>query len=252
MVSTPAAVLLGTAGAAGVLVASTLPGDLGTALLLTSGVVPSLILSGALHRTRSALAHTSWQRHRLAGELAVTDEQLRRLADRVDTLSDGQYDDAAELERTRRQLRRARVELATSRAMLSGIREELGRGRSDAAAATAARDEARSLANAAMGEAEAAAETARRAEAALARATGHGWRAPVRVEGQRSFASVDLRIFDAFAEADMGDEDAVLDAPVRRGRHAASPPLTPVVVSPPLRIAAGPRTVRPSGARDVA
>jgi hypothetical protein len=244
LLSTPTTALVAVGGTAGVLVGSTVTGDLGTAMILAASLFPSVVLGGALHRARTALAHESWQRHRLAGEVAVADEQMRRLADRVDTLSDERHDDGAELERTRRQLRRARVEVATSRAVLAGVREEAVRARSAVEAATAARDEARAIANVALAEAEAAAETARRAEAALARATDpdreDAWRPPVRVEGQRSFASVDMRVFDAFLEADMADEHAVLDAPARRGRHAAEPALDPV--APPAAPASAPRT----------
>jgi hypothetical protein len=233
-VTTTTTFLLAAGGAAGVLAGSTVAGDVGTLVMLASSLVPSVVLGGALHRARTDLAHESWQRHRLAGEVAVSDDQLRRLADRVDTLSDQRQDDGVELERTRRQLRRARVELATSRAVLAGVREEVARSRSALDAATAARDEARAATNLALAEAEAAAEAARRAEAALARAVdpdrSDAWRPPVRVEGQRSFASVDMRVFDAFLEADMADEDAVLDAPARRGRHAAAPALDPVAV----------------------
>ena len=52
------------------------------------------------------------------------------------------------------------------------------------------------------------------------------WRPAVRVAGQRSVASVDLRVFDAFTETDLAEEDAALDAPARRGRHAAPTDLT--------------------------
>lgn len=230
--STTSAVLLAAAGVAGVLVGSTLDAGTGTALMVASSLVPSVVLGSALVRARTDLAHESWARHRLAGEIAVSDDQLHRLADRVGSLVDQHSDDTAVLERTRAQLRRARVETATSRAVLAGVREQAARSRSMAEAAVAARDEVRAQADAALAEAEAAAEAARRAEAALARAgdsqaLAELWRPPARVEGQRSFASVDMRVFDAFLEADMADEDAVLDAPARRGRHAADPALAP-------------------------
>ncbi len=230
---TPAAVLLVGAGLAGVLVGSTLDAGAGTAVMAVSALVPPVVLGGALARARTALAHETWQRHRLAGELTVTDTQVRRLSDRVGLLADQGVDDAAELERTRRQLRRARVELAGSRGVLAGAREEAATARTaaDAAARAAglARDEARASVERAVAEAAAAVRSAREAAAEALAAAGTlaaagdpaGWRPTARVEGQRSFASVDLRVFDAFTEADMADEDAVLDAPVRRGRHVA-------------------------------
>lgn len=223
---TSATVLLAATGAAGVLVGSTLDPSAGSVLMLTSALVPSVVLGGALARARTALERSQHQRHRVAGELAVSDEQLRRLADRLERQTDAAADSAAELERTRRQLRRARVEVATSRAGIAGAREEAARARSAAVQLAAARDEARAAANLAEAEAEAALEAARRAEQALERAgvpdRALPWTAPARVAGQRSFASVDMRVFDAFTEADMADEDAVLDAPARRGRHAAT------------------------------
>ena len=231
---TPATVLLTAAGLAGVLVGSTLDAGLGTAVMSVSALVPSVVLGGALARTRTALASESWQRHRLAGEVAVSDEQVRRLADRVDRLADQGVDDAAELERTRRQLRRARVELAGSRAVLAGARDAAARDRAAADQASAAasrpgppptppappatRPVPGSSAPSPRPQA-----AAREADELARTATGEqaAWRPAVRVEGQRSFASVDLRVFDAFTEADLADEDAVLDAPVRRGRHVA-------------------------------
>jgi hypothetical protein len=220
---TPATVLLASAGLGGVLAGSTLDGGVGTAVMAVSALVPSAVLAGALARTRTALAHEGRQRHRLAGEVAVSDEQLRRLADRVGRLSDQGVDDAAELERTRLQLRRARVELAGAKAVLAGVREDAARALGAADAARAARDEARARVERAVAEAEAAARAAAEADALVRSAVPEpaGWRPALRVDGQRSFASVDLRVFDAFTEADLADEDAVLDAPVRRGRHVA-------------------------------
>ena len=83
-----------------------------------------------------------------------------------------------------------------------------------------------------MAEAAAAARLALEADLAARTATGEaaGWRPAARVVGQRSFASVDLRVLDAFTEADLADEDAVLDAPVRRGRHVAQLDLAPAAV----------------------
>ena len=107
---TSATVLLGAAGLASVLVGSTLDAALGTVVMAVSASLPPVLLGGALARSRTALAHEGWQRRRLAGEVAVSDEQIRRLADRVDRLADHGLDDAAELERTRRQLRRVRVD----------------------------------------------------------------------------------------------------------------------------------------------
>ncbi|WP_380169163.1 hypothetical protein [Jannaschia sp. R86511] len=265
--------LLASTGVAGVLVGSTVDAGAGTAIMVGASLLPSAVLGSRLVRARTDLAHESWLRHRLAGEVAVSDDQLRRLADRVEALTDRSSDHAAELERTRVQLRRARVELATSRAVLAGVREQVARARSATQVATASRDDARSLANAARAEAEAAAATARRAEAALARAEAgvrDPWPAPAQVVGQRSFASVDLRVFDAFAEADLAADDAVLDAPARRGRHAAGPALDPVADAtraarraeheaataaravPTRTVAAGGAGLRGSGARDVA
>lgn len=228
-------VLLAAGGLAGVLVGSTLDPGAGTALMVASSVLPPAVLGAALSRTSTDLVEETRHRHRLAGRVAVADEQLSRLGDRVEVLADEAHDRAAETERARAQLRAARVELATSRAALAGVREQATRGRSAVAAAVAARDEARQVANAALVEAEDAVTAARRAEAALARAedgttVAEEWRAPVRVEGQRSFAGVDLRVFDAFVEADMADEHAVLDAPARRGRHAAAPALDAATV----------------------
>lgn len=235
---TAATLLLAASGVAGVLVGSTLDAGTGTAVMATASLVPSVVLGRALGRTRTALGAERWQRHRLAGDVAVSDDQLRRMADRVGLLTDQASDSVAELERTRRQLRRASVELATSRAALAGARAEAARARAALDEVVAARDQARAEADLALAQAEeaarAAARTAREADelaraADAARASGvapldgEAWRPVARVKGQRSFASVDLRVFDAFTEADMADEDAVLDAPVRRGRHVAEP-----------------------------
>ena len=233
-----ATVLLGAAGLAGVLVGSTLDAPLGTVVMAASAVVPAGVLGGALARSRAALAHEGRQRRRLAGEVAASDEQARRLADRVDLLADQGLDDAAELERSRRQLRRARVELATSRALLCGLREDDARASATVEEAATASDGGRTradLAVAQVAQVTAAAAAAQLALEADRTATGEatGWRPAARAVGQRSFASVDLRVFDAYTEADLADEDAVLDAPVRRGRHVA--PLDPAPVADPVR-----------------
>jgi len=229
---TSATVLLGAVGLAGVLVGSTLDAALGTVVMAVSASVPPVVLGGALARSRTALAHEGWQRRRLAGEVAVSDEQIRRLADRIDRSAEQGLDDAAELEQTRRQLRRARVELATSRAVLSGVREDAVRARVAVDAAATTRDAERVRADLAVAEGAAAARLALQTDEAARTTTGEaaGWRPAARVAGQRSFASVDLRVFDAFTEADLADEDAVLDAPVRRGRHVAQLDLAPAAV----------------------
>ena len=222
---TGATLLLGAAGVAGVLVGSTLDAGLGTAVMAVSAAVPPAVLGGA--RTRTAVADVTRHRHRLAGEVAVADEQMRRLADRIDRLADQGVDDAFELERTRRQLRRARVELAGSRVALAGATEDAARARVAVdAAATALRMERTRADLAVAAAARLTSEADERAHAAVVAGVDGApaaalWRPAARVVGQRSFASVDLRVFDAFTETDLADEDAVLDAPVRRGRHAA-------------------------------
>ena len=224
---TGATLLLGAAGVAGVLVGATLDAGLGTAVMAVSAAVPPAVRGGALARTRTAVADVTRHRHRLAGDVAVADEQMRRLADRIDRLADQGVDDAFELERTRRQLRRARVELAGSRVALAGATEDAARARVAVdAAATALRME-RTRADLAVAEAaQLASEADELAHAAVVAGVDGApaaalWRPAARVVGQRSFASVDLRVFDAFTETDLADEDAVLDAPVRRGRHSA-------------------------------
>ncbi len=236
--------LLATGGLAGVLVGSSLDPGAGTALMVASSVLPPAVLGTALVRTRTALVEETRHRHRLAGRVAVSDEQLSRMGDRVETLADQAHDQAAATRLARTQLRAARVELATSRATLAGVREQAARARSATAAAVAARDEARQAANAALARADAAALGARRAEVALSRleeglTDPSATRSAPRVDGQRSFASVDMRVFDAFVEADMADEHAVLDAPARSGRHAAAPALDPATQAAATVAAAG-------------
>ncbi|MGJ7440813.1 hypothetical protein [Aquipuribacter sp. MA13-6] len=260
------ALLLTAAGLAGVLVGSSMDPGAGSALMVASSVLPPAVLGTALVRTRTALVHETRHRHRLAGRVAVSDEQLSRMGDRVEHLVDLAHDQTAETQLVRTRLRDVRVELATSRAALAGVREQAARARSAATAAVAARDEARQVANAALARADAAALDARRAEVALTRVEEgllgpDAVRSTPRVDGQRSFASVDMRVFDAFVEADMADEDAVLDAPARRGRHAAAPALDPetqaaATVAAASR-AAGRAAAAPAGAardsvRDVA
>ncbi|MFC7162597.1 hypothetical protein ACFQL5_09915 [Aquipuribacter hungaricus] len=262
---TPAAALFVAAGLAGVLAGPTLVAPAGTAVMTASALVPPLLLGGALVRARTALAHERRLRRTVAGELVVTDQQVGRLAGRLagrlDLLADQGMEDAAELERTRRQLRRARVELATSRAVLSGVRADAARDRAAAEEAVlAAARSRRDLARAQAALAEAVVPDVVVLEAVVPQAvpsgatlSGVASEAPLRVpaapapvptdapvpagaprlpvgagvptprSGRRSFASVDLRVFDAFSEADLEDEDAVLEAPVRRGRHAAGP-----------------------------
>ncbi len=216
-------------------------------------LLPAGVLGHALGRARAALVREMARRRRTAADLAVADLRLRALSDRARDLADREADGAAELEATRRRLRRVGVELATSRAVLTATREELTRSRAERAAAVAALDGTRAALAVADAEAAAArreteavreqAAAARReteavreqAAAALAGLTTAAERsadpgettAPPASRGQRSGASVDLRVFDAFLEAGLGPEDAALDAPVRRGRHAADPALGP-------------------------
>ncbi len=213
--------------------------------MAVSAVAPAVVTGRALGRARRALATETRRRHVLAGEVAVADLQLRRMSDRVGALADARADAAAELETARRHLRQVRVELATARGELSGAREDAARARAAAAAAVAAREELRVRLHAARAETAAATEAVRRAEAAGVPVASR----PLPIRGQRSFASVDLRVFDAFTEADMGLEDAALDAPARRGRHAADPVLEPRT-SEPSRVSTARSTVR--AARDVA